>query len=189
MELSITRLCKIHLFNLVKICFKSGLIGKMKGEDNLYLEGIGLDNEGKENKGNWFRNGILVGAAIGSIYIVSNKKTRTKLVDGVGNCTNKAKNWYAFIKENKKPFLEQMRATSNKIATIVEEASDDIQTLVETSQHMKEHTMSLVNALQETKEEFQTLTARLKNEETLDVEDVLPPSGSQDKEGEGKLLQ
>ncbi|MCD8509474.1 MAG: YtxH domain-containing protein [Bacillus sp. (in: Bacteria)] len=148
-----------------------------------------MENEGKEKKGNWVRNGILIGAAIGSIYIVSNKKTRTKIVDGVGNCTDKAKNWVTFVRENKEPFLEQMRATSNKIAEIVEEATDDIQTLMETSQHMKDHTLSLFQALQETKDEFQTLTERLKGEGKLDMEEVLPPSDSQGNDGEGKLLQ
>ncbi|MDQ0253960.1 gas vesicle protein [Evansella vedderi] len=130
--------------------------------------------EGK--KTNWFRRGIVIGVAAGSIYVLANKKARTKIKDSVSGCTEKTKHWIQVIKENREPFMEQMKASSERIATIVEEATDDIQTLVETSQHMKSHTQELLKALQESKDEFQAITTKLKNEEKLDLDEVVPSS-------------
>ncbi|ADU29073.1 YtxH domain-containing protein [Evansella cellulosilytica] len=127
----------------------------------------------KEDKqGSWLRRGFLLGAVAGSIYILANKKTRSKVINGIGECTTKTKQWIEVIKENREEIVEQLRASSNTISSVVEDASDDIQQIVETTQHMKQHTSTLLGTLQDTKHEFQQLAANIKSKNTIDTQDA-----------------
>ncbi|MDG5786117.1 hypothetical protein QA612_01345 [Evansella sp. AB-P1] len=122
----------------------------------------------EENKKNWFRRGVVLGTVAATIYILSNKKCRTKIVDSVSDCKEQTKHWVTVIKENREPFMQQIKESGDKISRVVEDASEDIQTLVETSKHMKEHTQSLLRALQETKDEFESLSSRLKSNQLIE---------------------
>ena len=111
----------------------------------------------------WIRKGFLIGAVAGTVYVFINKNSRSKVIGGVEGFTSKTKHFIKVIKENRQSVLEQLRTSGQKIQYVIEDASSDIEKLVETSKHMKDHTMAIVSALQETKQEFQEFTEKLED--------------------------
>ncbi|MFA9558622.1 hypothetical protein ACERII_15040 [Evansella sp. AB-rgal1] len=138
-----------------------------------------MDKTEKSNKKNWLRRGLVIGAFATSVYIFSNKKTRTKVVQCATDCKDKTKHWVEVIRDNREPFVDQLRNSGDKISRIVEDASDDIQNLVESTKQMKSHTLALLEALQETKDEFQSLATRLRID-AVEVQELLPSSEDED---------
>lgn len=124
------------------------------------------------NQKQWLGRGLIMGALAGSIFLVSNRNARTKMTDCMGECRSKTNRWISVIKDNRESFLEQIKASGAKISTIIDNATEDIEKIMETSQHMKSHTKDLFETLQQTKEDFQNLTEKLKIEESDAAEET-----------------
>ena len=124
-----------------------------------------MEEEQKNN--HWFRNGVLIGLVAGSIFLIANKKTRTKVTNCIGKCTTSTKRVIGTVKENREPFMDQLKTSAEKITTIVTDASEDIEKLLESSRQIKGHTSEIVKTIQETKGEFQSITNQLKGTEPI----------------------
>ncbi|MBU9710341.1 hypothetical protein [Evansella tamaricis] len=116
--------------------------------------------------GNWFKRTIIFGTLACSIYLVSNKRVRTKAVNGVKEFTDQTKNWYTVIKDNREQVLEQIKLSGDKLSRVVEDASEDVQRIVVATQHMKEHSQVLLQTLKETQSEFSQLKDKFKIEKS-----------------------
>lgn len=127
-----------------------------------------MSEEGK--KTHTFRQGLVIGVVAGAVLLLVNKKSRNKITSCVTDCKDTTKRWITVVKENQDSFLKQLKASSEKIATIVEDASEDIEKLVESSQHVKEYTFEIIKTIKEAKEDFQTLSKKLKGEDDLQVD-------------------
>lgn len=121
-----------------------------------------------------FRNGVLIGLAAGAIFLIANKTTRNKMTQCIEDCAAGTKRVIGTVKENREPFIDQLKGSVEKITTIVGEASEDIEKLVDSSRQIKGHTNEVLKTIQETKEEFQSITQQLKGKESSLEEDILP---------------
>ncbi|TMW70619.1 hypothetical protein [Alteribacter natronophilus] len=130
---------------------------------------------GKSGK-NWIYGGLITGAAVGLLYVASNKTARTKVTATFETLNDRTNELLTFIRENREPFVNHIKASAERVAEIVEDASEDIQTIVETSQHLKEHTYDILGTIQEAREEFEQSFSQLKQktEKALPSEDVIP---------------
>lgn len=129
---------------------------------------------GEEKKTHWFRRGVVIGALAGTVFLLTNKNARNKVTNCVSRCKATTERWITVIKDNQDSFIEQLKTSTDKISSIVEQASEDIEKLVESSQNVKDHTIEMIKTIQEAKEQFQTLTTKLKEEQTLLEDDILP---------------
>nr|WP_090884560.1 hypothetical protein [Evansella caseinilytica] len=116
---------------------------------------------------NWLKRGVAVGVIAGSIFIIANKKTRAKITSSVGECREKTKQFVKIVNENREPFIKQLKTSGDKFSAVIDSASEDIRTLVDSSRHLKEHTQVLVKTLADTKSEFQLLSKKLTTENTM----------------------
>ncbi|MBM7095315.1 hypothetical protein JSY36_06060 [Bacillus sp. H-16] len=143
--------------------------------------------EQKKTNKSWLYGGVATGLAAGLIFFATNRNARTKVTTTFETISRTTGEWVEFIKENRESFVEHIRVSADRVASIVEEASDDIQTIVETSQQLKEHTFDILGTIQEAKEEFEELSSRLRGsegpEEMIQLEEAaegerkqLPPS-------------
>ncbi|MBU9722902.1 MULTISPECIES: YtxH domain-containing protein [Bacillaceae] len=135
----------------------------------------------QNNKSSWVKKTFILGAVAGSIYLISNKRARTKLSDNMYNIKNQSKQLYSVVKDNREQIIAQMKASGDKLSQVVEGASEDIKTIVETSQHMKDHTQVLLQTLKETQHEFSDLKDKLSGQGKLDTRSAneLLPAGDE----------
>ncbi|PYZ96885.1 hypothetical protein CR205_14505 [Alteribacter lacisalsi] len=139
-------------------------------------------NSGK----NWLYGGLITGVAAGLIYVAGNKKVRTKVTNTFESVTERTNEFLIFIRENREPFVDHIKASAERVAEIVEEASEDIQRIVETSQHLKEHTFDILGTIHEAKEEFEQLSSQLKHKTEREAERAVPDEDVISLEGGGE---
>ncbi|PYZ92373.1 hypothetical protein CR194_16210 [Salipaludibacillus keqinensis] len=130
-----------------------------------------MENQTKK----WAIGGSIVGVLAGTIYIASNNKARTGVVDFVSSTTNQTKHWVKVINENRDTVVDQIRSSGEKISAIVESASDDIEKLMESSQNMKAHVFDLLEAVQDSTNELKDLKNKLQQGEAVETEALPTP--------------
>ncbi|WP_280770200.1 hypothetical protein [Salipaludibacillus daqingensis] len=118
----------------------------------------------------WVIGGSILSIIAGSIYVASNKEKRDQVVGFVNNTSNQTKHWVRVINENRDTVVDQIRQSSDKISSVVESASEDIEKLMATSQNMKTHVFDLLDALQDSTEELKGLKNKLQSENVLEVD-------------------
>lgn len=121
----------------------------------------------------WLIGGSLIGLAAGSIFVASNKQARNTVSEWAGT----TKHWTNVISENREEVVNQLRQSSERIQTIVEDASKDVEQIMESSQSMKGHVFQLLDALQDSYDEIKTVKTKLESAQTK--QESLP-SGSDD---------
>ncbi|UTR13967.1 hypothetical protein MM221_15320 [Salipaludibacillus sp. LMS25] len=135
----------------------------------------------------WLVRGSLLGFIAGAIFVASNNRARTKVVTLASTTKSRTQHWIQVINDNRDSVLQQLQASKENIMTIVDEASDDVETLMETSKNLKSHALNLVSSVQHSKDELQQLTAKLQTEkEMLEPNQELLPAP--DEEDEQKKL-
>ncbi|UCZ54059.1 hypothetical protein LGQ02_04555 [Bacillus shivajii] len=134
-----------------------------------------MENDQQAKK--WVVRGLIAGTVAGVAYVAANKSTRSKVISSAECISNQTKHWITVLNENREPLVEKVRQSSEKITTVVENASDDVEKIVESSLHMKEHAKDLISALEETKNEFQSFASQMTqiDSEQLENETALLP--------------
>ncbi|MCR6097349.1 hypothetical protein HXA31_02145 [Salipaludibacillus agaradhaerens] len=136
----------------------------------------------------WLVRGSLLGFIAGSIFVASNKQARTKVITLANTTKTRTQHWIQVINDNRDSVMQQLQASKDNIMTIVDEASEDVEALMETSKNLKSHALNLVSSVQDSKEELLQLTAKLQAEK-----DMLEPSQellpAPDEEDDQKKLE
>lgn len=117
----------------------------------------------------WVVGSSIIGALSGAIFLAANEKTRTGVTCFVSSATDQTKHWLTVINENRDTVTDQIRSSSEKVSTIVEAASEDIQKIVESSQSLKGHAFDLLSAIQDSKDEIKDLKIKLQTGQSVDV--------------------
>lgn len=133
-----------------------------------------MERESSSKK--WLKRGLVIGTVAGTVYAFANRKSRTKITETFDGGAAKVKQLIEVMQENREPFIEQLKTSGQKIQSIVENASDDIEKLITVSKHMKEHSQAIIAALQETKEEFEELAEGLEKETETTAQIEAPES-------------
>ncbi|RKL66163.1 hypothetical protein CR203_16530 [Salipaludibacillus neizhouensis] len=120
-----------------------------------------------EQSKKWVIGGSIIGVLSGAIIIASNDKTRNGVTSFVSSTTLQTKHWITVINENRDTVVDQLRASSEKVSKVVEAASEDIQTIVDSSQNLKSHAYDLLNAIIDSKDELIELKEKLQTVESL----------------------
>lgn len=121
----------------------------------------------------WVIVGSIVSFLAGGIYVASNKQKRDQVVGFVSNTSTQTKHWINVINENRDTVVEQIRQSSDKISSVVESASEDIEKLMTTSQNMKSHVYDLLAAIQDSTDELKGLKEKLQSDELIESETAL----------------
>lgn len=116
----------------------------------------------------WVVGGSIIGVLSGVIVIASNPKTRNGVTSFVNSKTDQTKHWITIINENRDTVLDQLRNSGEKVSKVVEAASEDIQTIVDTSQNLKKHAYDLLNAIIDSKDEIIELKEKLQTVESVE---------------------
>lgn len=122
---------------------------------------------------NWLIGGSLFSIIAGGIYVASNKEKRDQILGVISNTSNQTKHWINVINENRDTVVEQIRQSSDKISSVVESASEDIEKIMTTSQNMKTHVFDLLDAVQDSTNEFKGLKDKLQSDELIEAETSL----------------
>jgi len=122
---------------------------------------------------NWLIGGSLFSIIAGGIYVASNKEKRDQILGVISNTSNQTKHWINVINENRDTVVEQIRQSSDKISSVVESASEDIEKIMTTSQNMKTHVFDLLDAVQDSTNEFKGLKDKLQSDELIKAETSL----------------
>ncbi|GEL08941.1 hypothetical protein [Salisediminibacterium halotolerans] len=126
------------------------------------------------NTKQWVIGGSLIGLAAGSIFVASNKQARNTVAEWAGT----TKHWTNVISENREEVINQLRQSSERIQTIVEEASKDVEQIMESTQSMKGHIYQLLDAVQDSYDEVKTVKAKL---ESPQMQQESLPSGAEEQ--------
>jgi methyl-accepting chemotaxis protein len=121
----------------------------------------------------WIIGGSILSFFAGGIYLASNKEKRDHIVGFVSDTSNQAKHWITVINENRDTVVEQIRQSSDKISSVVEAASEDIEKLMDTTQNMKTHVVDLLVAIQDSTDELKGLKDKLHSEELIEAKTSL----------------
>ncbi|MCM3442652.1 YtxH domain-containing protein [Metabacillus halosaccharovorans] len=100
--------------------------------------------------GNKLVRGMLVGAIVGAVVSLLDKKTRDDVITTSKNISSKIKGYV----EDPTVLTNEVRETIDSVKDTVQEVSEDITFINEKVKELKETTPQVMSLIQETKERF-----------------------------------